>query len=46
LSVAEIRDYTMNFGYGRAASPRLTCASRKLAFTEMHGELAVSASRI
>jgi hypothetical protein len=35
--MAEIRNYTMNFGYGRAASPRLTCALRKLAFTEIHG---------
>jgi hypothetical protein len=36
--MAEIRNYTMNFGFGRAASPRLTCALRKLACAEMHRE--------
>ena len=33
--MAEIKNYTMNFSYGRPAD--LTCL-RKLAFTEMHGE--------
>jgi hypothetical protein len=34
--MAEIRNYTMNFGSGRPAAPGLTCAARKLAFTEIH----------
>jgi hypothetical protein len=33
--MAEIRNYTMNFSYGRAAATRLTCAERKLACTEV-----------
>ncbi len=33
--MAEIKNYTMNFSYGRPAD--LTCLC-KLAFTEMHGE--------
>jgi hypothetical protein len=36
--MAEIKNYTMNFSYGRPVG--LTC-SRKLAFTEMHGERAL-----
>ena len=36
--MAEIRNYTMNFGSGRPAAPDLTCALRKLASTEMHRE--------
>jgi hypothetical protein len=38
--MAEIRNYTMNFGSGRPAAPGLTCALRKLASTEMHRERA------
>jgi hypothetical protein len=34
--VAEIRNYTMNFGFGRSAQKGLTCAARKLACAEMH----------
>jgi len=33
--MAEIRNYTMNFGFGRPALPGLTCAVRKLAFAEI-----------
>jgi len=32
--MAEIRNYTLNFGSGRPAEPGLTCG-RKLAFAEM-----------
>ncbi len=41
--MAEIRNYTMKFGFGRAATPRLTCW-RKLAYAEIHGDLTVSAA--
>jgi hypothetical protein len=34
--VAEIRNYTMNFAFGRPAQPSLTCAARKFAYAEMH----------
>ena len=33
--MAEIRNYTLNFGSGRPAAPALTCAQRKSAFTEI-----------
>jgi hypothetical protein len=44
--MAEIRNYTLNFGSGRPAAPALTCA-RKLAFTEIElrpGALIAAAS--
>jgi hypothetical protein len=34
--MAEIRNYTMNFGYGRLAEPALTCPEGRLACAEMH----------
>ncbi len=33
--MAEIKNYTLNFGSGRPASPALTFAARKSAFTEI-----------
>jgi len=33
--MADIKNYTLNFGYGRRASPTLTCAARKSAFAEI-----------
>jgi hypothetical protein len=33
--MAEIRNYTLNFGSGRPAAPPLTCAERKLAAAEI-----------
>jgi hypothetical protein len=33
--MAEIRNYTLNFGSGRPAVPALTCALRKLACAEI-----------
>jgi hypothetical protein len=35
--VAEIKNYTLNFVFGRAVPPRLTCASRKSACDEIQG---------
>ena len=37
--MAEIENYTMNFGFGRPAA--LTCL-RKSAFAEIHGERALN----
>jgi hypothetical protein len=34
--MAEIRNYTMNFGSGRPAQPALTCPVGRLACAEMH----------
>jgi hypothetical protein len=34
--MAEIRNYTMNFGFGRLAEPALTCPMGRLACTEIH----------
>jgi hypothetical protein len=43
--MAEIRNYTMNFGFGRPAQvPGLTCLG-KLAYAEVHGGLASRALR-
>jgi hypothetical protein len=33
--MAEIRNYTLNFGFGRPTEPGLTCAMRKLAYAEI-----------
>jgi hypothetical protein len=33
--MAEIRNYTLNFGFGRPAAPALTCLSGKLACAEV-----------
>ncbi len=33
--MAEIKNYTLNFVFGRAALPRLTCTARQLAFDEI-----------
>jgi hypothetical protein len=40
--MAEIRNYMMNFGFGRAPAARLTCAMRKLACAETHREPSLS----
>src|SRR5262245_12216851 len=34
--MAEIRNYTMNFGSGRPATPALTCPKGRLACAEIH----------
>jgi hypothetical protein len=34
--MAEIRNYTMNFGSGRPAVPALTCPKGRLACAEIH----------
>ncbi|HXF45257.1 MAG TPA: hypothetical protein VNK91_03970 [Burkholderiaceae bacterium] len=41
--MAEIENDTLNFVAGRAASPRLTCAARKLAFDEIERALCAAA---
>jgi hypothetical protein len=33
--MADIKNYTLNFGFGRRAERGLTCAVRKLAFAEI-----------
>ncbi|HMN63593.1 MAG: hypothetical protein KF786_08370 [Burkholderiaceae bacterium] len=33
--MADIKNYTLNFGFGRPALPALTCASRRSAFAEV-----------
>ncbi|MCO5106633.1 MAG: hypothetical protein M9907_06095 [Burkholderiaceae bacterium] len=33
--MADIKNYTLNFGFGRPAAPALTCASRRSAFAEI-----------
>jgi hypothetical protein len=34
--MAEIRNYTMNFSFGRPAGPALTCPAGRSACAEMH----------
>jgi hypothetical protein len=38
--MADIKNYTLNFVFGRRAVRGLTCAARKLAFDEVQRELA------
>jgi len=33
--VADIKNYTLNFGFGRPALPALTCAARRSACAEV-----------
>jgi hypothetical protein len=39
--VADIKNYTLNFVFGRRAERGLTCTARKLAFDEVQRELAL-----
>jgi hypothetical protein len=46
--MAEIRNYTMNFGFGRPAEPALTCPVGRLACAEipLHRDRAVGVPSI
>jgi len=40
--MAEIKNYTLNFGSGRPAAPGLTCAARKSACAGIERDLCTS----
>jgi hypothetical protein len=42
--MAEIRNYTLNFGSGRPAAPALTCRPGKLASAEVERDVPVLAA--